>query len=185
MGIRNQGARAEVLVAAARRLRRADGFAGGLMLVAALAVVGCGSTTTASSIVRPSATPTPAPTPTTASCAVNLRFGLRFPGTDVTTTPVTRSGSASDGQWSLTTTVPVVNAGIGSSPTSQLQLNWSRSSVSMTINFGDGASGSVTNPVGLTVSADGSKTTFTRLTVPDALGGPMESVNGTVVCPHP
>jgi hypothetical protein len=52
----------------------------------------------------------------------------------------------------------------------------------MSISFGDGVTGYVTNPSGLTASADGMMTTFTNVTALDPQGGAMDSINGTVDC---
>jgi hypothetical protein len=153
-----------------------------LTFLVAFAIAGCGSSSASSGGAAATIVPTPSPTPVTVNCKVNLRFGVRFPGTQTGITAVTRTGSGSSGKWTLDADVPVIAAGIGGGPTARIELTWSRSVVGMSISFGEGVTGYVTNPTGLNVSADGVMTTFTNVVVQDSLGQPLDSVDGTVDC---
>lgn len=103
-------------------------------------------------------------------CKLNLQFGDSLSGCDGSTRTVTVMGSGRDQFWSVDATAGSTTA----------RLSWSRHSVSLSAP-GAFAGGSVANPTGLLVSADGKTATFNHITVTAQVGG-TASVNGTVDC---
>ena len=145
--------------------------AAALTVAVASVLAACGSATTQSGTPPP---PSASPTPTTVSCHVNLQFGGSIPGTDTSTAHAQLTGSGQNAAYSMDSSL------VAADGNHAYTLAWRHASVSLTLETGEG---SVSNPSGLTMSADGRQTSFSDISITSqtATAG-VETISGQVSC---